>query len=102
MRVTAGLKPRPSASTDCEMACSNSRSGWQSGRGLAVVACGGLRKRHELFELSAGGAGIDGFGSEAHAVEKIGGAACCDERASCIGHHDFAMRAMLAVEERAS
>jgi hypothetical protein len=73
-----------------------------SGCGLAVVACGGLRKRDQSFELGAGCARVNGFGGEAHAIEKIGGAACGDESASCIGEHNFAVRAMLAVKQRAS
>ena len=60
-----------------------------------MVACGGLRKCGEGFELGAGCAGVNGFCGEAHTIEKIGGAGCRDESAGCIGQHDFAVRAVL-------
>ena len=62
---------------------------------MAVVACGGLRKRHERVELGAGGARVDGFGGKAHAIEKIRGAACSNEGAGCICEDDIAVRTVL-------
>ena len=67
-----------------------------------MVACGGLRERHEHFEFGAGGAGIDGFSGEAHAVEKIPGATCGDERAGGIGQYDVAVRAVFVAVGRAA
>ena len=62
-----------------------------------MVACGGLRKRDEGFELGASRTGINGLGGEAHAFEKIRGAAGGDQRGRGIRENDIAVRPMLAV-----
>ena len=66
-----------------------------------MVACGGLRKRDEGFELGASRTAVNGFCGEAHAVEKIRGAARGDQRARGIRQDYIAVRAMLVVERRA-
>jgi hypothetical protein len=62
----------------------------------------GVGEGDEGLEFFAGGAGINGLGGEADAVNEIGGASGGDESGGSIGEDDVAMSAVFAIEERAA
>ena len=90
---SARLKPCPYKTSRCNEA------------GVQLCGAAGirlLRKTNQSIQFFAGGAGVDGIGGEAHAVEEIRDAAGGDERGGGVGENDVAMRRVFAIEKRAA